>query len=82
MVDPAAAGPGAGRALAEQVLTWAAEQGYGAMQFTAVVETNAQAVALWHDLGFRTVGAVPAAFDSRTHGLVGLHVMHRWLLSA
>jgi len=81
MVDPAAAGRGAGRALAEHVLAWATEQGYAAMQFNAVVETNAPAVALWHDLGFRTVGTVPAAFDSRTHGLVGLHVMHRRLSS-
>ena len=24
-------------------------------------------------------GTVPEAFDSRSHGLVGLHVMHRYL---
>ena len=27
-------------------------------------------------LGFEVVGTVPEAFDSRAHGLVGLHVMH------
>jgi L-amino acid N-acyltransferase YncA len=81
MVDPGATGRGVGRALAEHVLAWAAEQGYAAMQFNAVVETNEAAVRLWHDLGFRTVGTVPAAFDSRAHGLVGLHVMHRRLVS-
>ena len=42
-------------------------------------ETNLAAVALWHELGFEVVGTVPEAFDSRTHGLVGLYVMHRFL---
>ena len=55
------------------------EQGYAAMQFNAVVETNEAAGALWKDLGFRIIGTVPEAFESRTHGRVGLHVMHRYL---
>ena len=79
MVSPDARGQGVGRALGEWVLAWAREQGYAAMQFNAVVETNFAAVALWHDLGFEVVGTVPEAFDSRTHGRVGLHVMHRHL---
>ena len=79
MVTPAARGQGVGRALAEWVLRWAREQGYAAMQFNAVVETNTAAVALWEDLGFRVVGTVPEAFDSRSRGRVGLHVMHRYL---
>ncbi len=45
----------------------------------AVVETNATALRLWHSLGFEIVGTVPQAFDHRAHGLVGLHVMHRFL---
>ena len=77
MVDPAAARRGVGRALGEHLVAWAAEQGYRAIQFNAVVETNAAAVRLWQDLGFRVIGTVPEAFDSRAHGLVGLHVMHR-----
>ena len=79
MVAPAARGRGVGRALGEWVLEWAREQGYAAMQFNAVVETNTAAVALWRDLGFTVVGTVPEAFDSATHGRVGLHVMHRYL---
>jgi GNAT superfamily N-acetyltransferase len=47
MVDPARAGHGAGRKLAEHVIAWASEQGFRAIQFNAVVETNARAVALW-----------------------------------
>jgi ribosomal protein S18 acetylase RimI-like enzyme len=47
------------------------------MQFNAVVETNTAAVGLWRDLGFAIVGTVPEAFESRRHGRVGLHIMHR-----
>lgn len=79
MVAPEARGQGVGRTLGEWVLAWAREQGYAAMQFNAVVESNAAAVALWRDLGFQVVGTVPDAFDSAAHGRVGLHVMHRYL---
>jgi L-amino acid N-acyltransferase YncA len=77
MVAPSAQGRGVGRALAEYALEWALANGYRAMQFNAVVETNHGAVRLWTALGFRVIGTVPEAFDSRRHGLVGLHVMHR-----
>jgi L-amino acid N-acyltransferase YncA len=76
MVAPQAQGRGVGRRLAEHVVRWHRDQGYRAIQFNAVVETNTAAVALWRSLGFRVVGTVPEAFDSRAHGLVGLHVMH------
>jgi hypothetical protein len=54
---------------------WHRDQGYLGIQFNAVVETNTGAVRLWQELGFEIVGTVPGAFDSRTHGHVGLHVM-------
>jgi L-amino acid N-acyltransferase YncA len=76
MVSGAARGRGVGRALGEYVVQWHRDQGFRSIQFNAVVETNTAAVQLWQDLGFRVVGTVPEAFDSRTHGLVGLHVMH------
>lgn len=79
MVGPAARGRGVGRLLGESALDWARGAGFRAMQFNAVVETNATAVALWRSLGFDIVGTVPQAFDHPTHGLVGLHVMHRKL---
>ena len=79
MVAEDARGLGVGRALGEWVLGWAREQGYAAMQFNAVVETNVAAVRLWRELGFEVVGTVPEAFSSRSHGRVGLHVMHRHL---
>jgi L-amino acid N-acyltransferase YncA len=79
MVSPAARGLGVGRGLGEYAIRWATEAGYHAMQFNAVVDTNVAAVRLWETLGFETVGIVPEAFDSRTHGLVGLRVMYRRL---
>lgn len=76
MVDPEARGRGVGRRLGEEMIAWARASGYTAIQFNAVVETNLGAVRLWESLGFRIVGTVPAAFRSRRHGPVGLHVMH------
>ena len=79
MVAERARGLGVGRTLGEWAVAWAREQGYAAMQFNAVVETNLAAVHLWRELGFEVVGTVPEAFSSRSHGRVGLHVMHRHL---
>ena len=79
MVDARAAGRGVGRALGEDMLAWARRTGFRAVQFNAVVETNAPAVALWQSLGFTIIGTVPEAFAHPSHGYVGLHVMHRFL---
>ncbi|MEU0934651.1 GNAT family N-acetyltransferase [Embleya sp. NPDC005971] len=76
MVDPAHSGRGVGRALCEYSIAWARAQGYRAMQFNAVVETNVYAVRLYRDLGFELVGTVPEGFKHPKHGYVGLHVMH------
>ncbi len=76
MVAPEARGRGVGRALATYVVDWHRAEGYRAIQFNAVVETNTAAVALWRSLGFTVVGTVPEAFDHPVHGYVGLHVMH------
>jgi L-amino acid N-acyltransferase YncA len=79
MVDPAAAGHGAGRRLGEHVIAWAREQGFLAMQFNAVVETNTRAVALWRSLGFEVLATVPEAFRHPGDGFVGLLIMYRRL---
>jgi len=76
MVAAAARGRGVGRRLGEHAVRWHREQGFAAIQFNAVVETNVAAVRLWQDLGFEVIGTVPRAFDSAAHGRVGLHVMH------
>ncbi len=79
MVDPRHGGRGVGRALGEDMLAWARDAGYRAVQFNAVVETNGPAVALWRSLGFTVIGTVPEAFRLPDGRYVGLHVMHRSL---
>ena len=78
MVDPDRAGRGIGRALAEHVVAAAKSDGYRAMVFNAVVETN-PAVQLWTSLGFEILGTVPEAYEHPRYGRVGLHVMYRAL---
>ncbi|TDQ47223.1 L-amino acid N-acyltransferase YncA [Actinorugispora endophytica] len=79
MVDPAHAGRGVGRALGEHVLDRARADGYRAMQFNAVVETNTRAVGLWRSLGFEVLATLPEAFRHPSKGYVGLHIMYRGL---
>ncbi|MGH2584141.1 MAG: GNAT family N-acetyltransferase [Dehalococcoidia bacterium] len=77
MVDPAAQGQGIGRALGEDAVRWAREQGFHGMQFNAVVETNTVAVHLWQSLGFAIMTTIPEAFEQRRYGRVGLHIMYQ-----
>ena len=79
LVDPARQGQGIGRALAEYTLDWCRQAGFASIQFNAVVESNAPAVHLWQSLGFWIIGTVPESFDHPRRGLVGLHVMFRYL---
>jgi L-amino acid N-acyltransferase YncA len=79
MVDPAHAGRGVGRALAEHTITAARDDGFRAMQFNAVASTNTYAVRLWQSLGFEIVTTIPEGFRHPVHGYVGLHIMFRSL---
>ena len=79
MVASAARGRGVGRSLGEYALDWARTNGYAAMQFNAVVETNHAAVRLWQALGFEIIGTVPETFQHPTLSRVGLRVMYRRL---
>lgn len=79
MVDPRHGGRGVGRTLGEYALAWARTEGYRAMQFNGVVETNTAAVALWESLGFQIMTTLPEGFRHPTRGYVGLHIMYRLL---
>ena len=77
MVDPSARGLGIGRRLGEAVIERSRAAGYRALQFNAVVATNAPAIRLWESLGFAVVGRVPQAFRHPHEGPVDLLIMHR-----
>ena len=75
-----AQGSGVGRAMAEHCLAEARQMGFRAMQFNFVVSTNALAIHLWKQLGFKIVGTLPGAFRHPEKGYVDVHVMYRSLL--
>jgi len=79
MVNPDHGGKGVGRALGRYVLDQARTDGFRAMQFNAVVETNTTAVHLWQSLGFEIIATLPEGYQHATKGYVGLHIMFRRL---
>ena len=81
MVAGSARGQRIGRAMAEHCLDEARRMGFRAMQFNFVVSTNAPAIHLWEQLGFRIVGTLPAAFHHPQKGYVDVYVMYRSLLT-
>ncbi|WP_163550393.1 GNAT family N-acetyltransferase [Candidatus Frankia nodulisporulans] len=77
-------GPGghwesASRLAAEQMIEYATDRGYRAMQLNAVISVNPKLVALWRSLAFRLVGTLPAAYRHPWLGDVDLYVMYRFL---
>jgi L-amino acid N-acyltransferase YncA len=78
MVASAARGRGIGRAMGSYAVDWLARNGFESIQFNAVVSTNTAAIALWHSLGFETVGIVPGAFrlPGAQDSYADLHVMY------
>ena len=80
MVTPAARGRGVARLMCEHSQQLARDSGFLAMQFNSVVANNEVAVALWHKLGFETVGRLPGAYRHATAGLVDCLVMYKWLV--
>jgi L-amino acid N-acyltransferase YncA len=79
MVAAGHEGKGVGRALARHVLDQARADGYRAMQFNAVAESNTRAVGLWQSLGFEILATIPEGFRHPVKGYVGLLVMYQSL---
>jgi ribosomal protein S18 acetylase RimI-like enzyme len=75
-----AQGRGVARAMLDHSLEQARAQGYRAMQFNFVVETNTRAIAIWQRAGFEVAGRLPRAFHHPTKGYVDALVMYRSLL--
>jgi L-amino acid N-acyltransferase YncA len=80
MVASNARGQRIGRAMGEHCLSEARRLGFRAMQFNFVVSTNASAIHLWQQLGFKIVGTLPGAFRHPRAGYVDVYVMFRSLL--
>src|SRR4029079_6635897 len=81
MVSASARGEGLGRAMVEHCLSEARRLGFRAIQFNYVISTNAAAIQLWQDLGFKIVGTLPDAFRHPEKGYVDVYVMYRSLIA-
>ncbi|WP_060481216.1 GNAT family N-acetyltransferase [Pseudomonas sp. NBRC 111119] len=79
VVTPQARGRGVARLMCEHSQKLARQEGFLALQFNSVVASNEVAVALWHKLGFETVGRLPKAYRHAHLGLVDCLVMYKWL---
>ena len=79
MVDPRRAGQGIGRQLCRHSVDWARREGFRAMQFNAVAESNVRAVKLYESLGFGVIGTIPEGFRHPMQGYVGLRIMYKKL---
>lgn len=79
MVAPEAHGKGIGRQIGLWSLDEARRLGFAAMQFNFVVKSNANAVKLWQDIGFETIGEIPEAFKHAKNGLTNAYIMYRKL---
>jgi L-amino acid N-acyltransferase YncA len=79
IVDPQRHGQGIGGELGRHSIGEARRLGYRALQFNLVVESNAASIALWHKLGFTTVGRLPGAFRHMQRGYVDALVLYRTL---
>ena len=80
MVASDAQGSGVGRKMAEHCLDEARRMGFRAVQFNFIVSTNAPAIHLWEQLGFKIVGALPGPFHHPEQGYVDVYVMYCSLL--
>lgn len=77
---PAARGRGVARAMLEHSLETARAEGYRAMQYNFVVETNRRAIDTWQRAGFEVVGRLPGAFRHPDKGFVDALVMYKSLV--
>lgn len=75
LVPESARGRGIGRMLAEKSIERAKERGFRAIQFNFVISTNAPAMHLWEELGWRIIGTVPGGYHEKHARYVDAHIM-------
>ena len=74
-VSAEARGRGVGRMLVADALESLSSCGFRAMQFNAVVASNAAAIHLYESLGMRRVGTIPEGFRS-VDGYEDMHIYY------
>lgn len=70
---------GVASSMCEHSQKLAVELGFRAMQYNLVVATNEAAIRLWKKLGFKIVGTLPEAFNSKSAGYVDALIMYKKL---
>lgn len=58
-------GKGIGKLLVQDCIARAKENGFGVLQFNAVVASNASALRLYEKLGFTRLGVIPKGFRNK-----------------
>ena len=58
-------GKGIGKLLVQDCIARAKENGFGVLQFNAVVASNASALRLYEKLGFMRLGVIPKGFRNK-----------------
>ena len=71
---------GTGKILALDSFEAAGAMGFRAMQFNAVVSTNAGAINLWQMLGFMRVGEVPYAYRTKLGENASIYIFYKSLI--
>lgn len=79
MVAQVAQRRGVARTMCTHSLETARAAGYRGIQFNFVIASNERAVKLWTDMGFETLGRLPAVFESPSQGFVDALVMFQRL---
>ena len=64
-VAPFARGKGIGKMLVTHCLQQAKKEGFGVLQFNAVVKSNLPALKLYEKLGFTRLGVIPKGFRNK-----------------
>jgi L-amino acid N-acyltransferase YncA len=79
VVQPHMRGRGMGRFMGENMLRLARQEGFEAIMFNLVFETNVASLKLWQSLGFVVIGKIPRAVKLADGSAIDALMMHRTL---
>jgi GNAT superfamily N-acetyltransferase len=79
VVQPHLRRQGIGRLMGESMLRLARQEGFEAIMFNLVFETNVVSLKLWQSLGFAVIGKIPQAVKLANGSAIDALMMHRTL---